>query len=87
MGQPFQPARQTREIGKRLVMQVHADALALGFQRLGQLQRSQPQPLLPGARLGLDDGGTLGLLGGSQGKEIGRQQIGDRPALVDVSIV
>ena len=58
-------------------MQVHADTLALPFEGLGQVQRTQPQAFFPGAGFRLDDGRLLGLIGRAKGEEIGRQQVGD----------
>ena len=71
---PVDPPREAGEVGERLVVQVHPDALAFLLERLCQPQRALPQPLLARAGLGLDDGRLAGLFGGAQGKEIGRQQ-------------
>lgn len=82
--QPFQAARDTGQVGKGLIMQIHADPLPFLFQRLGQIERALAQPLFAGPRLGFDDGRLAGLIGGAQGEEIGRQQFGDMAGVADV---
>ena len=59
--QPFDLPGQARQVGQRLVMQVHADPLAFALQRLGQVECAQPQAFLARPRLRFDDGRTLGL--------------------------
>lgn len=81
MAHALDAPRQPRQVRQRLVVQIHADALPFGLQRLGQLQRAEPQPLLTGIGARFLDGGAFGLLGGADGVEIGRQQIGDRAGI------
>ncbi len=50
---------QRGQVCQRLVVQVHADALALVLELLGEAQRPLPQPILAGARFSLDDGRRL----------------------------
>ena len=84
--QPFQPPRQPGKVGQGLVVQIHADALALALQRFGQLQRALPQPFLAGAGLGFHDRRLLRLLGRPQREEIRRQQVGDITRVAHIGV-
>jgi hypothetical protein len=70
MSQPLQLAREPRKVGECLVVQVHADALALGFQSLRQPECAEPQTLFACAGLCLDDGRALCLFCSTQRIEI-----------------
>ena len=59
------------QVGQRLVVQVHADALALALEGFRQIECAKPQSLFACPGLGLDNRRLLRLLGSPQSKEIG----------------
>ena len=77
MAHTLDAPRQPRQIRQCLVVQIHADTLSFGLQRLRQLQRAQPQALFASIGARLLDGGAFGLLGGADGVKIRGQQIRD----------
>ncbi|MNE10392.1 hypothetical protein D3C80_1031080 [compost metagenome] len=84
MGQSLHATRQPCQVSKRLVVQIHADALALCLQCFRQLQCAETQAFLSCTRFGFNNGGTLCLLGRTQRKEIGRQKIGHGTGVFDI---
>ncbi len=84
MGEPLHMARQSCQIGERLVVQVHADAVALDFQRFRQFKRAEAQAFLPRSRFRFHNGGPLGLLRRTDREEIRGKQIGNRLGIFHV---
>lgn len=78
MGKPLHVTRKACQVGQRLVMQIHTDAMALCLQRFGQLQRAETQAFLASARFRFHDSGTLGLF-----RRADRKKYGARRSAID----